>query len=135
MPNQKLNEKYILYQLLAQNMESLKQQLEFVGQQLVELKSTSLSVEDLEKAGEKNEIFLPLGSACFCKGMVTERGKILVGIGAGVFVEKDAQEAKSFIERNFNELEKAGTEIEEQLKSTAGQMNELAAEIQELAHG
>jgi prefoldin alpha subunit len=135
MANEKLNEKYILYQLLGQNLESLKQQLEIVGQQLVELKSTSLSVEDLERAGEKNEIFLPLGSACFCGGMVTDSRKILVGVGAGVFLEKGAKEAKSFIERNFKELEKAGAEIEEQLKSTAGQMNELAAEIQELAHG
>lgn len=133
MPNERLNEKYILYQILAQNIEGLKQQLEMVEQQLIELRSTSLSMDDLEKISESNEIFLPLGSGCFGKGKITENKKILVNAGAGVFINEDIKNARLSIEENFKELEKAGIEIGEQMKKTIGQMNGLAAEIQEMA--
>ena len=129
----KLNEKYIIYQVLAQNLEALKQQLEFVEQQMIELKSTSMSMEDVVKTGAENEIFLPLGSGCFGRGKITDGKKVLVGVGAGVFLEKDAKDAKAFVEKNFNEVEKAGLEIEEQMKTTVGQMNHIAGEIQGMA--
>ncbi len=129
----KLNEKYILYQVLAQNLEGLKQQLEMVEQQMIELKSTSMSMDDVVKTDEENEIFLPLGSLCFSRGKITNGKKILVGVGAGIFVEKSEKDAKALVERNFNEVEKVGLEIEEQMKRTVGQMNGLASEMQAMA--
>jgi prefoldin alpha subunit len=133
MSKEKLNEKYIIYQILAQNIEGLKKQLEMVEEQLIELKSTSLSMDDLEKISESNEIFLPLGSGCFGKGKITDNKKILVNAGAGVFMNEDLKNAKLSIEGNFKELERAGMEIEEQMKKTITQMNGLASEIQEMA--
>ena len=133
MSKEKLNEKYIIYQILAQNIEGLKKQLEMVEEQLIELKSTSLSMDDLEKISESNEIFLPLGSGCFGKGKITDNKKILVNAGAGVFMNEDLKNAKLSIEGNFKELERAGMEIEEQMKKTITQMNGLASEIQAMA--
>lgn len=130
---EKLNEKYILYQMLAQNLEALKQQLELVEQQMIELRSTSMSIDDLKKLGEQNEIFLPLASGCFGRGSITDSKKILVGIGAGIFMEKTSVDAKAFVERNFREVEKAGLEIEGQMKNIVGQMNVVAAELQDMA--
>ena len=130
---ERLNEKYILYQVLSQNIESMKQQMEMVEQQLIELKSTSMSIDDIEKMGESNEIFLPLGSGCFGKGSITDAKKVLVNVGAGVFVNKDIKSAKSSVEAIFNELEKAGIELEEQMKRALNQINEIASEIQAAA--
>lgn len=130
---ERLSEKYILYQILMQNMESMKEQLELVEQQLIELKSTSMSMEDMEKMSESNEIFLPLGSGCFGSGKITDTKKMLVNVGAGVFISKDVKSARSSVESNFKELEKAGVELEEQMKKTVGQINEIATEIQEAA--
>jgi prefoldin alpha subunit len=130
---EKLNEKYFLYQVLTQNLENLKQQLELVEQQLIELKATSASLSDLSKINESNEIFMPLGSGCFGVGKITDGKKILLNAGAGVFVSKDIASAKTSIEENFKEIEKAGLDIEEQMKKTVGQINEVAADIQEMA--
>ncbi len=131
--NANINEKYILYQVLAQNLEGLKQQLELVEQQMMELKSTSVSLDDIKQAGTESEIFLPLGSGCFSRGRITDNKRMLVNVGAGVFIDKEMKDVRAFVETNLKELEKAGIEIEEQMRRMAAQMNELASDIQEIA--
>lgn len=133
MPDEKLNEKYMLYQVLSQNLEKLKQQIELVEQQLMELKSTMLSMEDVNKLDGTNEILVPMGSGCFSRGMITDSKKILIGVGAGVFLDREMESAKTLLNDRFNEIEKAGMEIEEHMKNIAGQMNTLAVDIQDLA--
>ena len=133
MSREKLQEKYVLYQVLNQNLESLKQQLELVEQQFIEVKSTTLSIDDLKKTGGKNEIFLPIGSGCYKKGNITENKDILVNVGAGLFINKKAVDAKSFLEKMVRKLEQASNEIQAQMERILKQMNELGVEIQELA--
>lgn len=132
MTKEKLQGKYVLYQLLNQNLESLKQQLEIVEQQFIEVKSTMLSIDDLKGMGGSNEIFLPLGSGCYGKGEVTDNKEILVNVGAGIFVNKKTASAKSFLDERVKELEKAGGEIQSQMERIVKQLNELGVEIQEL---
>ncbi|MEE9323484.1 MAG: prefoldin subunit alpha [Candidatus Aenigmarchaeota archaeon] len=133
MSKENLQEKYVLYQLLNQNLESLKQQMQLVEQQFIEVKTTMLSIEDFKKVGEKNEIFLPLGSGCYGKGKITENNEILVNIGAGVFADKKRVDANSFLEKRVGELEKASDEIQAQMERVAKQMNVIGSEIQELS--
>lgn len=133
MANEKLNEKYVIYQVLAQNLEALKQQIQIVEQQLIELRSTMLSMEDLEKLKDDNEILVPIGGGCFSRGKISDNRKVIVNVGAGIFLDNDMAIAKKLMDERFREVEKAGMEIEEQMKNIVGQMNTLAAEIQNLA--
>jgi len=131
--SEKLNEKYVLYQILAQNFESLKQQMQLAEQQLFELSSALMSLGDLDKMDDKNEIFLPLGGGCFGKGKITENKKILVNVGSGIFLNENIEAARALLEERTHEMEKAGKEIAEQAEKIAMQMNELAMEIQKMA--
>jgi prefoldin alpha subunit len=133
MSKEKLQEKYILYQLLNQNLESLRQQMQLVEQQFLEIKSTMMSIDDLKGMGEKNDIFLNIGSGCYGRGEITENDEILVNIGAGLFIKQKALSAKSFLDKRIKELERASKEIQEQMERIAKQMNELGFEIQEIA--
>jgi len=133
MDKEKLSERYVLYQILAQNLETLKQQLQLVEQQVFELRSTLMSMEDIKKLDEKNEILLPLGSGCYGSGMITDGKNILVNAGAGVFINEDMGAAKSLLEERLAEAEKAGKEVQTQAEKIIVQMNEIASEIQEAA--
>ena len=133
MPNEKLNERYILYQILVQNLEALKQQIGLVEQQMFELSSTVLSIDDLKKMNENNEIFLPLGSGCYGSGKIMDNKRILVNAGAGIFINDEIGAAKVFIEERAKELERAGKEIEMQMERLVKQINQTAAEIQKIA--
>ena len=133
MSKEKLQEKYVLYQILGQNLESLNQQMKIVEQQFAEVKMTALSLDDIKKVEKNNEIFLPLGSGLFGKGMITEKNSMLVNAGAGIFLNKNLTEAKKTLEEREKELEKASVEIREQAQKVTKQINELSIEIQELA--
>jgi prefoldin alpha subunit len=133
MSKEKLQEKYVLYQLLNQNLESLKQQFDLIQQQFIEVKSTVMSIDDLKKTEEKNEIFLPLGSGCYGKGKITDKNDIMVNVGAGIFVNKKSADAKLFLDKRVKEIEKASGEIHEQMERIVRQMNELGLQIQEMA--
>jgi len=133
MDKEKLSERYVLYQILAQNLETLKQQLQLVEQQIFEVRSTLMSMEDIKKLDEKNEILLPLGSGCYGSGRITDGKNILVNAGAGVFINEDMGAAKSLLDERLAEVEKAGKEIQVQAEKIIVQMNEIASEIQETA--
>ncbi len=133
MPDKKIQEKYVLYQLLAQNLEALKQQLQIIEQQFVETRTTMESVENIEKTNEKNDIFLSIGSGCYGKGKITDRKDILVNVGAGILINKKIADAKSFLRERISTLERMAREIQGEMELVAKQMNELGIEIQELA--
>ena len=130
---QKLQEKYVLYQLLNQNLESLKQQQDMIQQQFIELKSTVMSISDTGSLKESNEILVPLGGGCFGKGTVTDSKNVIVSIGSGLFMTKKSESAKSYIEDRLNEIEMANKEIQGHMERIARQMNDMGAEIQELS--
>jgi prefoldin alpha subunit len=133
MTEQKLQEKYILYQLLNQNLESLKQQMEMVAQQSLEVRSTMLSIDDIKGIKDENEVFLPLGSGCYGKGKITSRNDVLVNTGAGIFMNQKAEQARLSLEEREKELQKASETIKEQIERVVKQLNGLGLEIQHLA--
>ncbi|NIO22537.1 MAG: prefoldin subunit alpha [Candidatus Aenigmarchaeota archaeon] len=133
MSEEKLQEKYVLYQLLQQNLESLREQLELVERQFMEIKTTQEVLKDLKKGKVTNDVLIPLGSGCYGKGKVTDLKTFLINLGANVMANKTLESAGPFLEEREKELEKAGKEIQEQMAKTANQINETAMEIQELA--
>jgi len=132
MSKEKLQEKYILYQLLQQNLESLRENLEIVERQLIELKNTQQVLKDLNKGDKTNDVLIPLGSGCYGKGRVTDLKGFLVNLGANVMVDRKAGSINSFLDKREDELEKVGKEVQERMIKTANQINETAMEIQRL---
>jgi prefoldin alpha subunit len=132
MSKEKLQEKYILYQLLQQNLESLREQFEIVERQLIELKNTQQVLKDLSKGKKTNDVLIPLGSGCYGKGEVTDLKDFVVNLGGNVMADKKTGSIKPFLEKREKELERAGREIQERMIKIANQINETAMEIQHL---
>ena len=132
MHEQKLQEKYILFQLLNQNMESLKQQQQMVQHQMLETKSTMTSIDDLFNTKEGTDVFIPVGSGCFGKGTVVDKNKILVNIGSGLFMNKKTGDSKTLLEKRMKDIEKASEELNLHIERVTKQLNEMGAEIQQL---
>ncbi len=133
MVDEKLQEKYVLYQLLQQNLESLRQQLELVERQLIEIKTTELVFRDFKNKKGIDDVLIPLGSGCYGKAKITDVKSVLVNLGANVMVNKTLESAELFLKRREEELEKVGREIQEQMIRVANEINEIAVEIQRLA--
>ena len=101
---QKLNE--LLNEINAYNQqgELIRQQIELIQSSIAEVDALSNTLDDLN--GEKAvEAFVPVGAGSFIKGELKDTDEIIISIGAGYAIKKDAEGAKAIIAGQRKDLE------------------------------
>ena len=98
-------------QAMIQQMRMLESYLEEINNRenisikaIIESKAASKATENLEKANFEDILF-PIGS-----GLLIKLGKtptFLVNIGAGITIEKNAEEVKEFLNTRIKDIEEA----------------------------
>ena len=131
-PQERLQEKLLLFQLMERQMEALRQQGALAEARVVELETTRAALNDIEMLKEGNETLIPLGSGLYTKARITSK-EILTELGASVMLEKDIKTATTFLDERKKELEKAAAQIEEQAGEVMERLNELGPELQKMA--
>lgn len=105
-------------------MESYKERVEALSRQVqvlrVSLEEVTMSADALKafkNAKEGDEIMVPVGASSFITVKVTSNRNVVVGIGSNISVEKDIDDAISYMDAN-------NAEIAEALKKSAETLNE-----------
>jgi len=101
--------------LLEQTAEALQSRLNMLNAVTTDLTYATMALEGLEKEKENSELLVPIGGTSYIRTKLDNSDKIIVGIGAGVSVEKTRQEAKDVIKKRLEDLEKARTATQQQL--------------------
>jgi prefoldin alpha subunit len=123
---------------LEQTAESIQSRINMVNAVITDLVYASMALEGLEKEKENSELLVPIGSNSYIKAKLENPDKIIVGMGAGVSVEKTLQEAKEIVKNRQENLEKTRMSLQQQLAQVAERINEgrekfesLVAEMRE----
>ncbi|MCD6445347.1 prefoldin subunit alpha [Candidatus Bathyarchaeota archaeon] len=123
--------------VLEQSAENLQSRLNMVNAVIADLTYASKTLEGLEKEKGKAELLVPIGGSSYIKAKLESSDKVIVGMGAGVSVEKTFGEAKEIIKKRLEDLEKARdslqkqfTQVTERLNVDKGKFEKLAAELQ-----
>ena len=101
---QKLNE--LINEINAYNQQAdlIRQQIELIQASIGEVDALSNTLDDLN--GEKSvEAFVPVGAGSFIKGELKDTDEIIISIGAGYAIKKDAEGAKKIIAGQKKDLE------------------------------
>ena len=125
-----MQEKMVLYQIIHQRLEELKQHITLIQQKMVELETTKQALEELKTVPDGKDILIPVGPGFFSPARSTKVAKVLVEVGAGVMVRKTLEEAKDFVDRKKKEVEDASQHIQMEFSQLAEKANEIAAEVQ-----
>ncbi len=120
-----LSEKHQVYQYQA---ESLAQQINMVKLTIRDVETALTTITALKGEPAGKETLVPVGFGSFVKATLTEPDKVIVGIGAGVSIEKKIDEAKEFLEKKKDELNK----YLEQLNGTIARIGQELQNIQKL---
>ncbi|VVB94733.1 Prefoldin subunit alpha [uncultured archaeon] len=120
-----LSEKHQVYQYQA---ESLAQQINMVKMTIRDVETALVTITALKDEPAGKETLVPVGFGSFVKATLTETDKVVVGIGAGVSIEKKIDEAKEFLEKKKEELNK----YLEQLNGTIAKIGQELQNIQKL---
>jgi len=117
---------------LEQTAEALQSRVNMVNAVITDLTYANMSLEGLEKEKENSELYVPIGGSSYIKAKLESRDKVIVGMGAGVSVEKTLQEAKEIIKKRLEGLEKTRDSLHQQFAQVAGRINEDRDRLEEL---
>ena len=120
-----LSEKHQVYQYQA---EALAQQINMVKITIKDVETALTTITALKDENPGKETLVPIGFGSFVKANLVNPDTIVVGIGAGVSIEKKIDDAKSFLEKRKDEL----TKYYEQLNNTIAKLGQELQNIEKM---
>lgn len=118
---------------LEETAETLQSRMNMVDAALNDLTSADRTLQGLEENKMGSQLLVPIGGNSYIKAKLDDPDKVIVGMGAGVSVEKTFQEAKEVIKKRKEGLEETKGSLEERFGEVAQKINQDRAKLQELA--
>ena len=119
--------------LLESTAEAVQSRINFVNAALTELNLAKMNLEGLEKEKIETSLLVPIGGGSYIKAKIESTEKIVVGIGAGVAVERTFNEAKEILSKRIEELEKLYGRLQQQLAQIGQKIKEDRAKLEEIS--
>lgn len=108
---------------LEQTAETLQQRISMVNAAITDLTYASATLDGIEKEKENAEMLVPIGGSSYVKVKLSDPDKVIVGMGAGVSIEKTLSEAKVTLKERLDELEKTMNSAQQQFSQVAERIN------------
>ena len=108
---------------LEQTAETLQQRIGMVNAAITDLAYANMTLDGIEKEKESAELLVPIGGSAYVKVKLADSNKVIVGMGAGVSVEKTLQEAKTILKERLDELEKTMNSAQQQFTQVVERIN------------
>lgn len=109
--------------LLEQTAETLQSRIQMVNTVIADLTYSNMTLEGVEKEKENSELLVPIGGSSYIKAKLANTDKVIVGMGAGVSVEKTLPEAKEIVKKRLDDLGKSRLSLQQQFTEVAEKIN------------
>ena len=110
-------------QYLEQTAETLQQRISMVNAAITDLTYANMTLDGIEKEKENAELLVPIGGNAYVKAKLGDTNTVIVGMGAGVSVEKTLVEARVTLKERLDELEKTMNVAQQQFTQVAERIN------------
>jgi prefoldin alpha subunit len=108
---------------LEQTADTLQQRISMVNAAISDLTYANMTLDGIEKEKENSELLVPIGGSAYVKARLAETNTVIVGMGAGVSIEKTLAEARVTLKERLDELEKTMNSAQQQFSQVAERMN------------
>ena len=125
VPYPQMKEEEIVRQLASEirilegSVTTLQSRLEVVRSAINEVAMAHATLEGLTKMQEGDDTMVPVGAGSYIRVKIADAKKLVMGIGAGVAMEKDVMSSIEELKGRVQELDKARDSIQQQLDQTA----------------
>ena len=117
---------------LEQTAEALQQRMSMINAAISDLAYANMTLESMEKEKDDAELLVPIGGGSYIKVKLACTDKVVVGMGAGVSIEKTVPEAKEIVKERLDGLEKTMKSGQQQFAQVAQRINAGRSQIQSL---
>ncbi len=116
---------------------ALQARLEIVNAALNEFSLASTTLEGVKTQKTDEDALIPVGGGSYVRVKLSDISKIVMGVGAGVAIEKPIEDSVNEIKERIADLDKARTSLQEQLSQALFRMEEGREKLGELVkkHG
>ncbi len=94
-----------LIEYYKQQLESIEMQLQYLQSTLMDYQRAKLTVEQLGGVDDNSEVLIPGGAGTFINGSLKSASNVLIGVGAGVVVEKPAEDALKKLDERIQRIQ------------------------------
>jgi prefoldin alpha subunit len=117
---------------LEQTAETLQQRMSMLNAAMTDLSYANMTLDGVEKEKENADLLVPIGGGSYLKMKLASSDKVVLGIGAGVSVEKQLPEAKVMLKERLDELEKSAVaQIADRINSGRNRLETLLSSVRE----
>lgn len=119
--------------LLEGSARVLQSRLDIVTAALSETLTAISTLEGTKGKPGGTETLVPIGSGSFVRTKLADVEKVIIGVGAGVCIEKPIEDSMKDLRLRSSELERARTSVTQQLTQVVAQAEDYRAHINDLA--
>jgi prefoldin alpha subunit len=127
-----LQQRYADMQAIERQIKEMQAQAEAVNSQVFEMTSAIASVNEISKDDKPKEALIPVAGGVFAKGEIKDTKKLILSVGAGICVEKSAEETVRIIEARLDELKKYSEQLNIQMNELNNSALQIEAEVRAL---
>ena len=130
MASTQVKEEDVVRQLAAEirilegSIGVLQSRLDIVRAAINEVTLAHNTLEGIKSLQNGASTLVPVGAGSYVRMQLADSNKLVMGIGAGVAVEKDVEGSVTELKGRLEELDKARTSIQQQLDQTAARYNQ-----------
>lgn len=121
---EELAKQMALIEQYKEQLSQLETQFSYVQAAINEYSKARMTVEQLSKTEDGSDILLPIGGGTFIDANVKKTSNVLFDAGAGIVLEKSAEDVVKKIDERMESLQQA----QERISSTAQQIQDEATE-------
>jgi len=116
-----------LIEYYKQQLESIDIQLQYLQSTLADYQRAKITVEQLNTVNDNSELLIPVGAGTFVNGSLKNTSNVLIGVGAGIVIEKTVDEAVIKLEERIKR-------IQENLEKMVSLGQKIQSDAEELSH-
>jgi prefoldin alpha subunit len=129
---EELNRLSVEMRYYEQTAEALQQRIGMINAAITDLTYASMTLESMENEKDNAELLVPIGGSSYIKAKLANTDKVIVGMGAGVSIEKTLPEAKAIVKERLDELEKTMASAQQQFAQVAERISLSRNQLQSL---
>ena len=119
------------YQQYQAQADGIMRQLSLTQLTAEGLERASTAVDALDRAEVGQEIMVPIGSGSFIHATLASKEKVVLNLGAGVHIEKDAAEAQEILKVRKAEVQEGSRKLNEVLSKIDQEMQKIQTVMQQ----
>ncbi|OPY57105.1 MAG: Prefoldin subunit alpha [Methanosaeta sp. PtaU1.Bin055] len=115
----------MIYQQHQAEAEAIVQQLGLFQLSIEGCEKALKAVEAMEAAEDGQDMLVPIGQGSFIHARLASKEKVVVGVGAGVSIEKSAKDAKDALSQRKAQLSEASAKLNQTLSRIEAEMGKI----------